>query len=403
MERSGRPRYLRQLRTAGPLEPSSPALHHGRLYRSGPPAGPVTVWLSRDSPRSGQDSPAWVTASEFQDTAETLSEKVDLLVDLLRVSRRTILYTGAGISTAAGIRQAARSGRKISGGKKKEATPTVAHRALVALKERGLVHTWIQQNHDGLPQKAGWPQEDIVEIHGSWFDPSNPVVKYDGDLRDDLYQRMLRAEEEADLVVVLGTSLSGLNSDRVAESCARRSVVGTSLGTVIINLQQTSSDLTASLRIFSPADGVMEAVLSRLAITIPLPGLALALAGRPEERVLVPYDGTGRRSRGRLMVLDLRPGQAIRLNPGHNCQGARQPAFLHIGAESREGRREGRQPGPGRGRVVGFSHSKAAWDLMVEGVAMVLGGWWLLAAVRGNLETIPVININPAYTDVQSQ
>ena len=388
--------YLRQLQQASPLQPGCPALPHGRLYSSSPPAAlaaPVTVWLSRDQPRAGQQSPAWVTASEYEDSPEALSEKVGRLVELLEVSERTVLYTGAGISTAAGISQAARSGRKISGGKKKEARPTVAHRALVALRERGLLHTWLQQNHDGLPQKAGWPQEDIVEIHGSWFDPSNPVVKYDGDLREDLYQRMRRAEEEADLVIVIGTSLSGLTSDQVAASCARRSLEGTSLGTVIINLQQTSSDLTASLRIFCPADRVLEAVLARLATSLPLPAPSLAVP--PEERAAVPYDRSGRRTRGaRLMVLDLRPGQAIRLNPAHNCQGARQPLFLHIGAE---GRREG------RGTVVGFSPSKAAWDLKVEGASMLLGGWWLQAAVRGNLETIPVININPSYSDLQSQ
>ena len=339
-----------------------------------------------------------MTASEYEDRPGALEEKVELLVELLGVSRRTVLYTGAGISTAAGIGQAARSSRKISGGRKKEARPTVAHRALAALKERGILQTatWIQQNHDGLPQKAGWPQEDIVEIHGSWFDPSNPVVKYDGDLRDDLYHRMTRAEEEADLVIVVGTSLSGLNSDRVAESCARRSLEGTSLGTVIINLQQTRCDLTASLRIFSPADAVLEAVLTRLAT--PLPALH-ALPSRPEDVGTVPYDKRGRRERsgGRLIVLDLRPGQEVRLNPAHNCQGARQPNFSHIGAERRGG---GRQPGPGRGRVVSFSHSKAAWELRIEGVTMTLGGWWLQAAVRGNLETIPVININPSYTDI---
>ena len=50
--------------------------------------------------------------------------------------------------------------------------------------------------------------------------------------------------------------------------------------------------------------------------------------------------------------------------------------------------------------MVSFSHSKAAWELRIEGVTMTLGGWWLQAAVRGNLETIPVININPSYTDI---
>ena len=27
---------------------------------------------------------------------------------------------------------------------------------------------WVQQNHDGLPQKAGFPQWLLNEIHGSW-------------------------------------------------------------------------------------------------------------------------------------------------------------------------------------------------------------------------------------------
>ena len=73
---------------------------------------------------------------------------------------------------------------------------------------------WVQQNHDGLPQKAGYPQEDVYEVHGSWFDPSNPVVCYEGTMRGDLYGRLRRAAETADMVLVLGTSLSGLNSDQ---------------------------------------------------------------------------------------------------------------------------------------------------------------------------------------------
>ena len=34
----------------------------------------------------------------------------------------------------------------------------VTHRVLAALQKAGLLHGWIQQNHDGLPQKAGFPQ-----------------------------------------------------------------------------------------------------------------------------------------------------------------------------------------------------------------------------------------------------
>ena len=77
----------------------------------------------------------------------------------------------------------------LQGGATTDATPTPTHLALAVLRAQGLVHAWIQQNHDGLPQKAGWPQENLIEIHGSWYDPSNPVVCYDGSLRSDLYDK----------------------------------------------------------------------------------------------------------------------------------------------------------------------------------------------------------------------
>lgn len=144
---------------------------------------------------------------------------------------RQVVYSGAGISVAAGIGQAARGGSR--GGKTVDANPTFTHHALAALHKAGLLHGWVQQNHDGLPQKAGFPQECINEIHGSWFDPSNPVVKYNGDLKDDAYPLMCSEAQQADLVIVIGTSLSGLNADQVA--CPRRiSVACTSLLTLLL-------------------------------------------------------------------------------------------------------------------------------------------------------------------------
>merc|ERR1719240_1276325 len=87
--------------------------------------------------------------------------------------------------------------------------PTLAHCVMAELNRVDLLHGWVQQNHDGLPQKAGYRQEDINEIHGSWYDPSNPVVLYSGSLRGDLFKDMKRWADTADLVLVLGTSLSG--------------------------------------------------------------------------------------------------------------------------------------------------------------------------------------------------
>jgi NAD-dependent SIR2 family protein deacetylase len=53
----------------------------------------------------------------------------------------------------------------------------------------GRLKRWIQQNHDGLPQKAGLPQSAINEIHGAWYDVTNPVVKFSGEVRRSEEQR----------------------------------------------------------------------------------------------------------------------------------------------------------------------------------------------------------------------
>ena len=42
--------------------------------------------------------------------------------------------------------------------------------------QAGLVRGLVCLNHDGLLQKAGCPQEGVVELYGSWFDPANPEV-----------------------------------------------------------------------------------------------------------------------------------------------------------------------------------------------------------------------------------
>merc|ERR1719238_1936158 len=143
--------------------------------------------------------------------------------------------------------------------------PTYTHFALAYLAQQGLVHGWVQQNHDGLPQKAGFPQHKINEIHGSWYDPSNPVVKYSGTLHERAYPWMENDAETADLVLVLGTSLGGLNADQVATNCAERSLFPTGgLGTVCINLQQTAEDGKMTLRLFGKSDDLLAMIIKEL-------------------------------------------------------------------------------------------------------------------------------------------
>jgi len=47
------------------------------------------------------------------------------------------------------------------------AEPNAGHRALVDLERRGLLHTLVTQNIDGLHQKAGNDPAKVVEIHGT--------------------------------------------------------------------------------------------------------------------------------------------------------------------------------------------------------------------------------------------
>lgn len=125
------------------------------------------------------------------------------------------------------------------------AQPTLAHRVLVGLHRAKLLNYWVQQNHDGLPQKAGLPQECINGIHGALYDPSNPVIPMSGSLREDLFSDFLSWCEKADLCLALGTSLSGMNCDRIVEESAKSlaeanwDVCSGLFGAVIIGLQST--------------------------------------------------------------------------------------------------------------------------------------------------------------------
>eukprot|EP01052_Picozoa_sp_SAG31_P034296 SAG31_NODE_3989_length_3681_cov_6.728042_2_plen_321_part_00 len=301
------------------------------------------------------------------------------------------------------------------------------------------------QNHDGLPQKAGVGQEAINEIHGSWYDPSNPVVKYSGTLKSDCYPNMRQGADSADLgkggyflvfvqlsekhgtlierytaliekvsvliVLVIGTTLGGLNADQVATKPAARSRRdlpwdgtrnGGALGTVIINLQQTEQDGKATLRLFGKADNVLRRLLPELGVDAErldnpsrMPWLK-----PPRMPMAVPYDSDGQRldpeaqQAGGGTFLDLRVGAKVRLADDHNVQGAQQPAYMHIGAESGTRAKNGRPAGPGLGVVKAFCRIRSAYVLEIEGVQMLLGVWWAHAAASGAVEQLPVLNVD---------
>jgi NAD-dependent deacetylase len=113
--------------------------------------------------------------------------------DIIRGARRTVVLTGAGISTPSGIPDF----RSAHGGlweqydpfevaslsafryhpekffnwikplaqKMHQASPNSAHLALAQLEQKGFLKTIVTQNIDGLHQRAG--AENVLEVHGS--------------------------------------------------------------------------------------------------------------------------------------------------------------------------------------------------------------------------------------------
>ena len=106
------------------------------------------------------------------DRRDVVMDKVLYLATLLRASRSTLVYTGPGLSNACRGKTKAR--------------PGPGHAVLATLVTAGLADSWIQTCHDGLAQKAGCPQQKVLEVAGSWFDPCNPVVRKGGTMRQEL-------------------------------------------------------------------------------------------------------------------------------------------------------------------------------------------------------------------------
>jgi NAD-dependent SIR2 family protein deacetylase len=240
---------------------------------------PRCVFESNKTARPGYES---ATQSEFLDAPEVLDAKLDHLVAMIRACENVCAYTGAGISTSAGIGDyASHKNSKLA--KRwvpedgphseylKSLAPTVGHRVLTAMERAGHLDQLVNQNHDCLELKAGFSFAKVNQIHGSWWDQKNPVVDMDGDFRRDLANRLDYWEEHADLCLALGTSLSGLTADGLAHACAERAAAKQShlSGLVIINLQKTLHDENAQLRIYAPLDEALGKLAEKLGLTLP--------------------------------------------------------------------------------------------------------------------------------------
>ncbi len=173
------------------------------------------------------------------------------------------------------------------------AEPNEGHRALVALERRKKLHALITQNIDGLHQRAGSSRETVIEVHGTmrdvvcmacgWRGPAQPVldrvrageedppcegcggilksatISFGQPLEPAVIARAMRAAEEADLLMAIGTSLQVYP---VAGAVPLALAAG--IRVVIVNAEPTPFDEMAHAVLRNPIGETLPALCSSL-------------------------------------------------------------------------------------------------------------------------------------------
>jgi len=251
-----------------------------------------------------------------------LEARIAELAARLRESRRTVAFTGAGISTESGIPdfrgpqgiwkkmrpielsefladpQARREywRRKIeSYPQMRDARPNAGHIALARLHEAGRLQIVITQNIDGLHQKAGLPEDRVIELHGSnayvaclgcrrryeweevlrFFDAHSapecprcdacggwlkPATISFGQAMPEEATRLAFAEaSRAEVMLAIGSSLQVYPAAGVPEQTRRAGGL-----VAIINNEPTGQDSIAGLLLRGPSGRILTALADRM-------------------------------------------------------------------------------------------------------------------------------------------
>ncbi|TVY42686.1 NAD-dependent protein deacetylase [Lachnellula occidentalis] len=274
------------------------------------------------------DSAPKVAAEERIEAPDAIDRKAQTLANQIKKSKHFIAFTGAGISTSAGIpdfrgpdgawtlraqgRQ--RTGKAVS---TLQAIPTPTHMALVELQNQGFLKYLVSQNCDGLHRKSGiLPSftvtailslakivgkstfvvsvgffKDTVRLRSHQRD-FRAVATYEKTVHDHRTGRkcalcggvlldsivnfgdflpeapLQNAEDNAkqsDLCLVLGSSIT------IPPACTIPEIVGKkkSAKLAICNLQETPLDGLSSMRIYAKSDDLMMRVMEKLNLSIP--------------------------------------------------------------------------------------------------------------------------------------
>lgn len=255
---------------------------------------------------------------EVCDDADELRIKVKQLAEAIRTSHSLVIYTGAGISTAAsipdyrgpnGVWTKLKKGQSVSVGDLSQAEPTLTHMCIKMLHKEKLVQHVVSQNCDGLHLRSGLPRHNLSELHGNMFievcTTCIPVREYvrlfdvtertalhrhatgrqcgqcGGDLRDTIvhfgergildqplnWKGAIEAAEHCDTIVCLGSSLKVLKKYPRLWCMSRPAVKRPRL--YIVNLQWTPKDEFAALKINGKCDDVLSLLMEELNIKAP--------------------------------------------------------------------------------------------------------------------------------------
>ncbi|KAK0667952.1 putative mono-ADP-ribosyltransferase sirtuin [Cercophora samala] len=310
-----------------------------------------------------------VAEAERFEAPEVIELKAKTIADLIKRSKHFIVFTGAGISTSAGIPDfrgpdgvwTLRKQKRDAPSKATstlQAIPTPTHMALVELQNRGLLKYLVSQNCDGLHRKSGIAPELISELHGNsnreycrdcgkeYIRDFRAVAPYTKTVTDHrtgrkcnmpgcngvlldtiinfgefLFEKPLtlarQHAKKADFCLVLGSSLT------VPPACTIPEIAGkTKKGKLgVCNLQSTPLDDLVdgeALRVFAKTDDLMVAVMGHLGLEIP----QFVLRRRLTVKVAM-----GERDRNQIILqgvdVDGTPSTFLR---GVKLEGSRRPA-----------------------------------------------------------------------------
>jgi NAD-dependent deacetylase len=235
-------------------------------------------------------------------SAQEIEKRLEVAAQIIQSSRHGVVFTGAGFSVPSGIPDfrsastglwnrfdpmevASLSAFRFNSeaffnwleplvSKILAAKPNPAHETITKFQELGFLQTVITQNIDGFHQKAG--SKNVVELHGSldemvcptccrrypmagfissWLDLHNlprcleckcllkpDIVLYEELLPPDAWELAEFACDNADLILVAGTSLEVMPASGLPYRCVQNRAK-----IIIVNFSPTSLDAMADV------------------------------------------------------------------------------------------------------------------------------------------------------------